>query len=135
MKRLRRAATVMTILGALTLLAAACGSGGSGSPSSSSSATARGPVNVLIKNFAYLPQKITITAGTTVIWTNEDSVQHTVTSADGISTAARVTSLFDSGLFSQGATFSYTFAKPGTYFYECTIHRSLPAMHGEVIVH
>lgn len=73
-------------------------------------------------------------AGTTVTWTNQDSVQHTVTSADRISVGANVTSLFDSGLFSQGQTFSFAFTKPGTYFYVCTIHANQAAMHGEVIV-
>jgi plastocyanin len=125
------AATVVAI-GAVMLFAVACGSGST--PTSTASGTGGGTAAVVIKSFAYTPQTITVKAGTTVTWTNQDSVQHTVTSTDGISTSANVTSAFDSGLFNQGQTFSFTFSKAGTYFYECTIHRAQPAMHGEVIV-
>ena len=51
-----------------------------------------------------------------------------------MSTSAATTSLFDSGTLNQGGSFSFTFAKAGTYFYECTIHKSLPAMHARVVV-
>jgi plastocyanin len=74
-----------------------------------------------------------VKAGTTVTWTNNDSAPHTVTSADGISTSANTTSLFN-GSVNPGATFSYTFAKAGTYYYLCTIHKSQAGMHGEIIV-
>jgi plastocyanin len=35
---------------------------------------------------------------------------------------------------SQGDTFELTFDKPGTYYYECTIHADMPSMHAEVVV-
>jgi plastocyanin len=125
----------LAILGVIALIAAACGSAGASTTTPAASATAGSQTAaVVIRNFAYVPQKITVNVGATVTWTNTDSVQHTVTSADGLGTNASVTPLFDSGLLGTGQTFSHTFTKPGTYFYECTIHHTLPAMHGEVIV-
>ena len=90
--------------------------------------------DVTIANYAYGPDTVTVPAGTTVMWTNNDSVAHTVTAADGIGTDAAPTGLFDSGLLEQGATFSYTFTTSGTYYYLCTPHASMPAMHAQVIV-
>ncbi len=77
---------------------------------------------VTIQNFAYSPADITVQKGTTVTWTNLDSVQHTVTSDTG---------LFDSGRLSQDQTWSYTFNNAGTFSYHCTIH---PYMKGTVTV-
>jgi plastocyanin len=132
-KRYRLLAAVFVVLGAVMLVAAACGSSSASTPT----ATATGggtAAAAVIKDFAFTPQTITVKAGTTVTWTNQDSVQHTVTSADAIGVNANVTSDFDSGLLGQGQTFSFTFTKAGTYFYLCTPHRAMPAMHGEVIV-
>jgi plastocyanin len=128
---------VVIVIAAIMLVAAACGSSSTNTPAPSATATAGGgggTAAVAISNFTFTPQKITVKVGTTVTWTNNDSVQHTVTSASNLTTSATVTDLFDSGLFGQGQTFSYKFTKAGTYFYVCTIHRSLAAMHGEVIV-
>ena len=66
-------------------------------------------------------------------WTNKDGVVHTVTSANSITTSAKVTKTFNRSL-SPGQSFSYTFKKAGTFFYECTIHYYMPSMHGKVIV-
>jgi plastocyanin len=56
--------------------------------------------------------------GTTVTWTNNDSVTHTVTADAGA---------FDSGALSPGHTYSFTFRTSGTYSYHCSIHRSMTA--------
>ena len=48
------------------------------------------------------------TPGTTVVWVNGDSMDHTVTSRDGS---------FDSGILTPGATFQLIFSAPGTYDY------------------
>jgi len=77
---------------------------------------------VLIENYAYSPAEITITAGTTVTWTNKDSVRHTVTTRNP---------LFDSGLFAKGESFSYTFNQAGDFEYYCIPH---PYMTGKVSV-
>src|SRR3990172_6766631 len=70
-------------------------------------------VNVSIAGFAYNPAEITISKGTTVIWTQNDAANHTVTSDTG---------LFDSGNLTTGQTFSLTFNEIGTFKYHCTIH-------------
>jgi plastocyanin len=72
----------------------------------------------------YDPDNITVVIGVnnTVIWTNNDNEPHTVTASDGS---------FDSGNINPGATFTYTFTKPGTFRYFCTPH---PWMHGYVTV-
>ena len=73
------------------------------------------PDAVTISNFAYAPPALTVTAGTKVIWTNDDNDAHTVTSAD----AGRT---FKSPALDTGDTFSFTFDKPGTYKYFCSLH-------------
>jgi plastocyanin len=75
-----------------------------------------------IRQFAFQPKSLEVPAGTTVVWTNQDAIQHSVTAADGV---------FDSGFFTQGGTFAYTFDQPGTYAYYCARHGS---MQGEVVV-
>jgi len=78
--------------------------------------------NVVIKNFAFGPTAVMVAKGTTVTWTNGDEEPHTVVSVDG---------LFRSQALDTGDTFKYTFDKPGTYRYICTIH---PQMRATVTV-
>lgn len=87
-------------------------------------ASREGEPFVNIKNFQYQPVTLTVSTGTTVVWENNDTVLHTVTSNDGTGT-------LDSGRLSQGETYSYTFSTPGTYTYYCAIH---PNMRGTIIV-
>lgn len=72
----------------------------------------------------YTPTDLTIIIGinNTVRWTNNDVMPHTVTARDG---------RFDSGNMNPGATYVYTFSKPGMYEYTCTYHGW---MHGTVNV-
>lgn len=77
---------------------------------------------VAIANFAYAPATITIKVGSTVTWTNRDEEPHNVVSGDH---SLRSPSM------GTGATFSYTFTKPGSITYVCTLH---PYMHGTVVV-
>jgi plastocyanin len=90
--------------------------------------------HVTIKNFAFTPQTITVKAGTKVTWKNADGVVHHLASTDSMKTTASVTGMFSSGTLSTGRSFSFTYKKKGTYFYECTIHASMASMHGKVIV-
>ena len=77
---------------------------------------------VSIANFSFKPAVITVSVGTTVTWTNNDSAGHTVTADDGS---------FTSDTLGSGATFSRTFATAGTFAYHCSIH---PSMKGTVTV-
>ncbi len=92
----------------------------------STTTTAGGPTaSVSIASFAFNPATLTVAAGTTVTWTNNDSTTHTVTSTAGPAS-------FDSGFVSPGGTFSFKFTQVGTYEYHCSIHTY---MLGSVTVH
>lgn len=80
---------------------------------------------------AYDPLTLTIEAGTTVRWTNDDSIAHTVTSGTSDGAAGTADGVFDSGFMNTGDTFSYTFEEVGEYGYYCIPH---PWMRGTVIV-
>jgi plastocyanin len=77
---------------------------------------------VKIDNFSFGPGTLTVPAGTTVTWTNRDDIPHTVVSDDKV---------FKSKVLDTDEKFSYTFTKPGTYGYFCSIH---PKMTGQVVV-
>jgi plastocyanin len=84
-------------------------------------------VEAKLQLFAFSPSQIEVGVGTTVQWTNEDDIEHSVTSGappegDGV---------IDSGFFTKGQAYSYTFTEPGTYEYFCRRHNS---MTGSVIV-
>jgi plastocyanin len=84
-------------------------------------------VEIAMKDISFQPSTITIKVGTTVTWTNDDPVAHTVTSG----TRGNPSGLFDSGNVGPGQTFSFTFNEPGTYDYYCKIHSG---MDGVVVV-
>ena len=95
---------------------------------------------VVIENFAYNPADITVAAGTTVTWINQDAVGHTVTEGDPNSPKAANLRAFDSSgealtgkvaLIGPGQGWSYTFTTPGTYEYYCIVH---PYMIGHITV-
>jgi len=77
---------------------------------------------VKIDNFTFTPQKVTVKAGTTVTWTNEDDIPHTV-SASGKEFKSKVLDTDDK--------YSFTFATPGTFEYFCSLH---PHMTGTIVV-
>jgi plastocyanin len=79
-------------------------------------------MEVKIDNFSFGPAAITVPVGTTVTWINRDDIPHTVVSDDKI---------FKSRVLDTDEKFSYTFSKPGTYPYFCSVH---PKMTGKVVV-
>jgi plastocyanin len=95
---------------------------------------------VAIRGVAFVPADIRVAVGTEVKWTNEDAVDHTVTSGvqrkQGVpgveeDEAARPDGKFDSNLPEEGDTFVFSFDEPGTYAYYCDVHAS---MTGEITV-
>lgn len=78
---------------------------------------------VSMKNIAFDPKTLTVHAGTTVVWTNEESgaVPHTVTSG----TPGAPSGMFDSGTLNPGQSFQFTFMTPGTVAYFCRIHGAM----------
>lgn len=79
-------------------------------------------LRTVIKNMAFQQDRLEIAVGTTVEWTNDDPLSHTVTAVDG---------RFDSGLIAAGGTWRYTFTEVGTFDFFCTPH---PFMTGVIIV-
>jgi len=76
-----------------------------------------------ISGFAFSSSSLNINKGDTVIWTNKDSVPHTVTSDAGAE--------LSSDKLSNGQTYSHTFNSAGTFAYHCSVHTSMKA---EVVV-
>ncbi len=79
-------------------------------------------LEVKIDNFTFTPQRLTVKAGTTVTWTNEDDIPHTVASS---------TKAFKSKALDTDDRFSFTFTTPGSYEYFCSLH---PHMTGAIVV-
>lgn len=76
----------------------------------------------LPRSYRFAPEDITVQAGTTVTWTNNDNFTHSVR-------------LMDSGevqMMKPGESVSLTFATPGLFRYDCSLHPK--DMHGSVLV-
>jgi plastocyanin len=136
----------MTKLIALTLAClalglAACGgdddsggdSGGGGGSSSEQSngggASAGGGASVEMKDIQFDPSDLTVKAGETITFTNDESVQHDVHKESG--PGGDFSSGPDGGM-QQGDTFKLKLDKPGTYKYVCHVHA--PGMAGTITV-
>src|SRR5262245_10332571 len=131
----------LVLVSTFLMAAVACGGGSSTSPTTPSPTPSPAPApapapapggtaaSVTIPtgaqslgNRAFVPDELDIAAGTTVTWTNNDSISHTTTSdATG----------FDSGIVGPGKQFSFAFPTAGTFSYHCDIH---PGMVGKVVV-
>jgi plastocyanin len=98
-------------------LATTIASGTTGSASTPKQAA--NAVRIIGRHF--YPPILTVTAGTTVTWTNDDSEDHTATSDDLLFN--HFLAIYKSG--------SYTFSEPGTYSYACEPHDE---MRGTIIV-
>ena len=69
-----------------------------------------------IQDFTFVPGHMELNPGDGIQWTNRDSVPHTSTSDDGI---------WDSGLLSNGESYTYIFENEGVFPYYCTVHPSM----------
>jgi plastocyanin len=151
---MRRGIPTITIACAALALAAGCGSS-SGTSSSASTATTTGTstsstsgglkanttpkyaspsssspvqsgvVRIAYRNIAIDPDTLRVKVGSTVKWTNYDSVEHNVTSEGGATK-------FASGNFGEGGTYEVKVTKPGIIHYKCTIHPA--SMNGTIEV-
>ena len=109
------------------LLLVALGLGIAGLAAHATEVTASAPQKpntpgVKIDNFSFGPGTLTVAEGTTVTWTNRDDIPHTVVGTEGA---------FKSKVLDTDESFSFTFAKAGSYQYFCSIH---PKMTGKVVV-
>jgi plastocyanin len=80
--------------------------------------------SVAMSDYAFAPTGITVQVGDSISWTNHDQAPHNV-----VTTSAPVA--INSPMLSDGQSWSYTFAVPGTYHYICGVH---PDMHATVVV-
>lgn len=67
----------------------------------------------------YIPLNLEVNKGTTVVWINDDNIQHTIQSQDE---QGNVMSLFNSKALKTNERFAYKFNEEGVYHYFCTIH-------------
>jgi plastocyanin len=77
---------------------------------------------VQIDHFIFAPQRVSVKAGTTVTWVNDDDIPHVVVASN---------KLFKSKTLDTNDKFSFTFTTPGTYEYFCSLH---PHMTGTIVV-
>jgi plastocyanin len=133
MKKVLAIIAVVVVIGAIVGIVVAnrkpnnstASSTSSQSQTKTSSATKPASANsITISNFAFGPAAMTVKAGTTVTWTNQDSVAHTVVETDSLAGP-------NSQPLDQGKSYSFKFATAGTYHYHCSIH---PDMVGTVTV-
>jgi plastocyanin len=100
--------------------------------SRSPSVSSGGPVlaqaaAVSVQDDVFVPSRVVVDAGGTVVWQHAGQRPHTVTASDGS---------FDSGNLETGDSFSRTFSQPGEYPYYCRFHGSASGqgMAGVVVV-
>ena len=110
--KIRKLSIVALLTGLVTISAGLSSSGNSGTDNL-----------IKIDNFSFTPATITVKAGTEVRWKNQDDIPHTVVSTDQ--------QMFKSKVLDTDEEFTYTFTKPGTYKYFCSIH---PKMTATVVV-
>lgn len=71
---------------------------------------------VMIQNFAFVPENLTVAAGDTITWINMDGAPHTATGDGGT---------FDTGRLNRGESASITVSSAGQLSYFCTFHRRM----------
>lgn len=85
-------------------------------PGQASAATYR----VAMKGYAFAPSSLTVPAGSTVTWTNQDTAPHDVKTTSGPVS-------IHSPMLSKGQSWSFTFTAAGSYGYYCTVHPDMTA--------
>jgi plastocyanin len=80
-------------------------------------------VSVDIKLFQFKPKELAVKKGDTVVWTNGDAIEHSVTAGKPGKPAAA----FDSGFFAKSGSFSHSFDQEGSFTYFCKRHPSMQA--------
>ena len=109
------------ILSVLAVSVTACGSTKSAtapSPTTPAGVAVSIPVGARSNSGAagFAPNPITVPVGTTVTWTNNDTIAHDVASDSGV---------WNSNSMAAGAQFSFAFQTKGTFPYHCTVHSGM----------
>ena len=96
----------------VAVAALALAQGGASTPAASTAVPGAGKIS--ISNFMYGPAALSVKVGTTLVVTNEDGVEHTLTSDTG--------GAFDSGTLAKGQVAHIRLSKIGTFAYHCSFH-------------
>lgn len=112
----------LQIIVAIVLLSSCSKSGGIGGYGNNNNNTTGTTNKINIANMAFATSTTTVAKGTTVTWTNQDDMVHTVSADDNS---------FTSGNLNKGDSYSHTFNAVGTVAYHCKIH---PGMTANVVV-
>ena len=89
-------------------------------------------LTVVMRNLAFNSSLLTIHAGQTVVWRNDDGVPHTTTSGSCMGSVCTPSAGWDSGTLNPGQSFSHQFTAVGTFPYYCRIHGAM--MQGTIVV-
>ena len=120
------------VIAAAGLLAVSCSGSGSTAASTSTSVTQppqSGTVAVSSADNNFRPQEITVTRGSTVVWTNDGRAEHNIVPVG--TTPFHV----DTRSFPPGSSYSWDASEAGTFHYFCSIHGTATAgMYGSVTV-
>ena len=81
---------------------------------------------VNIDGTAFVPPKMTVATGDTIVWVNKDPYPHTATSSAAVKDGG-----FDSKAIAGDKSWKFTAKKKGDYPYICSIH---PSMKGTITV-
>jgi plastocyanin len=103
------------VCGAILVLA--LGAAGCGGPGAAAAADPPKTHTITIEGMRFVPEALTIDAGDTVRWVNDDFVPHTATRED----------VFDSRVLPPGGAWTHMFGSAGEHVYTCTLH---PTMKG-----
>jgi plastocyanin len=76
--------------------------------------------SVTMKGYAFSPASLSVPAGSTVTWTNQDSAPHDVKTTSG-------PAAIHSPMLDKGESWSFTFTTAGSYGYVCTVHPNMTA--------
>ena len=134
MARYKRIGLAVVLIAAMALAMSGCASKTVDAPaatkpvapatgSSASKAAMTGHTLISITDAGFVPAKVTVSAGTKVVWTNDGKVDHNVTPDSGGAT---------SGKIKPGVTAVHQFTSTGTYHYHDNLH---PELKGTIIVH
>jgi plastocyanin len=110
-----RKALLLLLVGLLAVGLAGCGGDDTPSGSASADEASAGGSEVAIGGFEFQPADLTVPAGTTVTWTNEDRAPHSIQDDSDLGAE-------EGDELAQGDTFQLTYEEPGTYPYLCGIH-------------
>ena len=135
MRSKRRVLGILVLLTSFSLVAAACGDddddggGGGASTTEEPAGGGGGGAQVGMKNIQFNPKDVTVKAGETITFTNDEAVPHDVHKTSG---PGDDFSSGDTGGMQEGDTFKLTLDEPGKYDYVCNVHA--PGMAGSITV-